>query len=131
MFSPDGRWIAYVSEESGQPEVYVRSFPDSGNKWQISNQGGFSPRWSRSGAELFYRIGDKVMAVSVETSPTFRAGTPRELFSGNYDPDGFDISPDGRQFLMAKVEEESALRQVNVVLGWFEELKHVGSQGKN
>jgi len=78
-FSPDSRWLAYVSNESGRDEVYVIAFPGPGGRWQISTDGGAEPVWSRDGKELFYRNGDKMMSVSVETRPTFTPSTPQLL----------------------------------------------------
>jgi serine/threonine-protein kinase len=124
--SPDGRWVAYASTESGRFEVYVRSFPGPGPKWQISTEGGSNPRWSRSGRELFFRNADRMMSVDVEMKPTFRAGRPQTLFEGHYygwDND-YDVAPDGTRFLMIKPDpEESGPAHVNVVLNWFEEVK--------
>jgi Tol biopolymer transport system component len=135
--SPDRRWLSYASDESGKYEVYVRPFPDvSKAKWQVSTSGGDSPLWSPDGRELFYRNGDAVMAVSVKTDPTFSLETPRTLFRGTYvsvDPvelgsafEAWDISPDGRRFLMMKgsgpATASKGLR-FNIVLNWFEELK--------
>ena len=129
MFSPDGRWLAYSSNESGRSEVYVQPYPGPGGKWLISTDGGGEPLWSRNGRELFYRNGDRMMAVDIQTQPAFKAGTPRMLFErggylGGTGPD-HDISPDGQRFLMIKQTEqaETALTQINVVLNWFEELK--------
>ncbi len=134
MISLDGQWIAYVSDESGQSEVFVRPFPDAdAGKWQVSTNGGDSPIWSRDGRELFYRNGNAVMVVSIEKAPTFRAQIPKTLFQGTYFyPTGgsqWDISPDGKQFLMIKEifddEFPGGTRQsrINIVLNWFEELK--------
>jgi serine/threonine protein kinase/Tol biopolymer transport system component len=127
MFSPDGRWIAYTSDESGQYEVYVRPYPDPGQKWQISTDGGEEPLWSSDGRELFYRNGQKWMAVAVATKPEFRADRPRLLFEGSYlnvPGYSYDIAPDGRRFLMLQpVAQEVTATQLNVVLGWFEELR--------
>jgi eukaryotic-like serine/threonine-protein kinase len=123
QFSPDGRWVAYNSTESGRSEVYVRPFPGPGGKWQISTEGGWHPRWSRTGRELLYRQADKMMAVDVETKPTFSPGRPRTLFEeGSYHE--WDVAPDGTRFLMIKEDPaESGPAQLNVVLNWFEELK--------
>ncbi len=122
-FSPVGRWVAYVSNESGRLEIYVRPFPGPGAKWQISTEGGRRPLWSRNGRELFYRQGDKMMVVDVETKPTFRAGKPRMLFEGHF-LGSYDIAPDGTRFLMIKEDPaESGPAHVNVVLNWFEEVK--------
>jgi serine/threonine-protein kinase len=129
-FSPDGKWLAYVSNETGQLHVYVSSFEQPTNKWLLSGQeGGGQPLWSPDGSELFYRSGNELMVVPIETNPTFDPGKPRVLFQGSYRNSSlstafqyYDISPDGKRFLMIK-EEESPTTQVNVVLNWFEELK--------
>ncbi len=129
-FSPDGRWLAYVSDESGRVEVYVQPYPGPGGKWQISTEGGTEPVWNPNGRELFYRAGDKMMAVDIATQPGFAAGTPRKLFEGRYELapvpiNNYDVSPDGQRFLMVKPteQEQAAPTQINVVLNWFEELK--------
>ena len=83
-FSPDGRWLAYVSIESGRPEVYVQPYPGPGGKWQVSIDGGTEPVWSRNGRELFYRSGNRMMAVETTMQPSFSAGKPRMLFEGPY-----------------------------------------------
>ncbi len=138
-FSPDGRWIAYLSTETGRSEVYVRPAPApsgsgeaAGGTWQVSTHGGNYPRWARGpgGAprELFYRNGDKMMAVEIEPGgASFRARTPRVLFEGRYSALGgsYDVSADGKRFLMLKsaAEPESGPAQVHVVLEWFEEIR--------
>ncbi len=128
-FSPDGRWLAYVSDESGRYETYVRPYPGPGEKWQISTGGGTEPVWNPNGRELFYRQGDKVMVVGVAALRGFSAGKSRMLFEGPYlraaqaNPN-YDVSPDGQRFLMLKPNElEKPPSQINVVLNWFEELK--------
>jgi eukaryotic-like serine/threonine-protein kinase len=99
--------VAYESDESGQPEVYVRTFPavDAG-RWQVSTGGGTQPLWAHSGRELFYRSGDAVMNVAVESNAGFVARSPVVLFKGQYAPSlsgrNYDVSPDGRRFLMLK-----------------------------
>jgi serine/threonine protein kinase len=130
VFSPDGRWLAYQSDESGRGEIYVRSFLGSAGKWQISTEGGAEAVWSRNGRELFYRNGDKMMAVAIETKPTFVPAKPRLLFEGHYQTGNYtflqdyDVSPDGQHFLMVKAGEQATLAaQINVVQNWFEELK--------
>ena len=132
MFSPDGHWLAYTSDESGRNEVYVQPYPGPGGKRQISTEGGGEPVWAKNGKELFYREGNKMMAVEITTQPTFRAGTPTLVFEGQYFRDivpseaNYDITPDGRRFLMIKEsEQEGGPRQINVVLNWFEELKRL------
>jgi serine/threonine-protein kinase len=130
VFSPDGRWLVYVSDESGRFEIYVQPYPGQGSKWQISTEGGTEPVWNRNGRELFYRSGDKMMAVDISTQPSFAAGKPKVLFTGQYLPtpgtlSNYDVSPDGQRFLMIKPGEstEAPPTQINVVLNWFEELK--------
>jgi eukaryotic-like serine/threonine-protein kinase len=129
-FSPDGHWLAYISDESGRYEIYVQPYPGPGGKWQISTEGGTEPVWNPNGRELFYRDGDKMMAVDIGTQSGFAAGKPRVLFEGQYAPTpgtspNYDVSSDGQRFLMLKPNEqaEAAPTQINVVLNWFEELK--------
>ncbi len=110
QFSPDGRWLAYASDESGLYEIYVQPYPGPGGKWQISTDGGREPRWNRNGRELFYRIGRKMMAVEISTQPTFSAGTPKTLFEGEYrllqtSTPNYDVTADGQRFLMLKPSE--------------------------
>jgi eukaryotic-like serine/threonine-protein kinase len=125
QFSPDGRWLAYVSDESGRNEVYVQPYPGPGGKWQISTEGGTEPVWVRNG-ELFYRNGDKMMAVGTHTKANFSADTPKVLFEGHYATyntmPAYDVTPDGQRFLLAKTAEQGP-QEINVVLNWTEELK--------
>ena len=130
QFSPDGKWIAYVSNELGPINVYVSPYPKPDVKYLVSEEeGGGEPVWSPDGRELFYRSGNRMMAVSVQTEPSFSVGKPRVLFEGSYVTTQFgpgrqyyDISPDGQQFVMIK---EARQPQINVVLNWFEELKRL------
>ena len=131
VFSPDGKWLAYVSEEAGIHQVYVTPYPEAQVKWLVSGEeGGDEPAWSPDGTELFYRSGDQMRAVSVELEPNFKAGNSRVLFEGSFKRalvPGFqyyDIAPDGQRFLMIK-EDQTATTQINVVLNWFEELKRL------
>jgi serine/threonine-protein kinase len=139
-FSPDGKWIAYTSQERSpageytRPEIYVRQFPDSGPEYQISSDGGDSPLWSRDGRQLFYvfRAGPgeplRVMVVDVATDPTFTRGKPRLLFEGPYAGCGparcYDVSPDGKRFVAVRLApaEPQPVTGINIVLNWFEEL---------
>ncbi len=123
MFSPDGRWIAYTSNESGRDEVYVTPYSLPGHKTQISSDGGAMPRWNRNGRELFYRNGGKLMAVKTELGDAFHADVPQILFDRPYLP-GFDVSPDGKRFLMMRIApQQSAPFEIHVVVNWFEELR--------
>ena len=139
-FSPDGRWIAYVSDESGRNEVYVAAASGQGEKWQISSGGGTEPLWARSGRELFYRSGDKMMAVAVKPGTSLFIGRPTELFEGDYarsqssplaSPPDYDVSPDGRRFLMIQptgpATANASPTGLHVVLNWFLELAKTGA----
>jgi dipeptidyl aminopeptidase/acylaminoacyl peptidase len=135
-FSPDGHWLAYVSNESGRNQIYVRPYPGPGEKYQISTEGGTEPVWDPKGKELFYRDGNKMMAVEVTPQPKFSAGEPRILFEGPYLPTpqtfpDYDVSRDGQRFLMLKTasQAQAAPMQINVVLNWTEELKRLVSAG--
>ena len=125
-FSPDGRWMAYVSNETGRYEVYVRPFPASTGKWLVSTDGGDFPRWNPKGRELFYRNGDKLMLVDVGTQKgQLTLGSPRVLFETALDAD-FDVAPDGEHFLMAdRRPSPPTVTQLNLILNWAEELKRL------
>ncbi len=136
-FSPDGHWLAYISNELGRYEIYVQPYPGPGGKWLISTEGGTEPAWNPNGREIFYRNGDKMMAVDIATEPSFAVGKPHVLFAGPYEPSpatspNYDVSPDGQRFLMLKPSEQEAAAptQINVVLNWFEELKRRVPTGK-
>jgi Tol biopolymer transport system component len=134
MFSPDGRWIAYQSDESGRDEVYVRSFAGAGGKWQISNGGGVFPVWSRTARELFYGTPTQQIMVSaydVERD-SFRAEKPRLWSDTRYRPRGslrpFDLHPDGKRFGLAPAAPAPAgARQdhVTVIFNVFDELRRI------
>jgi eukaryotic-like serine/threonine-protein kinase len=127
QFSPDGHWIAYTSNESGQSEIYVVPFPPSATsgKWMVSRGGGVQPRWRRNGKELFYISPDsKMMAVSVNSQPVFQAGSPLALFQTNIvdtgirtGPMSWDIAPDGNRFLII-TEAPGDASSLTVVLNW-------------
>jgi Tol biopolymer transport system component len=142
-FSPDGRWVTYCSAESGKPQVFVDAYPGPGLKIQISSEGGTDPVWKRDGSELYYRNGDSMMAVTVSTVPTFRAGRPQELWEGHYShgmssscgPPGatssnYDVTADGRRFLMIKDDDQdrAVSKQIVVVLGWAGEVSRMAAQ---
>jgi serine/threonine-protein kinase len=121
--SPDGRWIAYQSNESGRNEVYVRPYPGSGGRWQVSLEGGTEPIWSRAGGEILYRHDDEMMSATVRTQPSFEVSGRSRLFSGQFGPGNFwdhnySVTADGQTFLM--VQPVAGPQQALVVtLGWF------------
>jgi serine/threonine-protein kinase len=131
--SADGRWVAYVSSETGRYEVYVRAATGGVGKWLISTDGGVEPVWSGSGSELFYRNGDQVLAVDVVTDGSFEHRTPRVLFEGRYrlggvnvdDTRNYDVTRDGRRFLMLKDDEQPLTSHLNVVVNWFDDFQRL------
>jgi serine/threonine protein kinase/Tol biopolymer transport system component len=127
-FSPDGRYFAYVSNESGTPEVYVQSFPPAGGKWQISTGGGSQPHWRRDGKELFYVSPDrKLMAVSIKLDGGFSSGSPAALFQTEIsffnNADRYDVTADGQRFLINSESEGASRPQFDVILNWTSTLK--------
>jgi serine/threonine-protein kinase len=129
--SPDGRWMAYDSDESGQGvDVFIQSFPDPRVKRiKVSPAHGSEPMWTQGGRELVYREGEKVMAVSIDLA-TGASGPPHVLFSGPYPdnpgwtrPRSYDVTPDGQRFLLTKLPGERPQPRIMVVLNWFEELR--------
>jgi serine/threonine-protein kinase len=129
-FSSDGHWVAYCSDETGKREIYVAQYPGPGARILISPDGGDDPRWSRDGRELFYRNGDQMMAVDIQTGTVFRAGKPKLLYRGNYA--AYDVAPDGKRFLMVKMPPtaQTPPAQLTIVLNWFEELRRRVPPGK-
>ncbi|TDI40774.1 MAG: serine/threonine-protein kinase [Acidobacteria bacterium] len=128
VFSPDGRFLAYTSDESGREEVYVRAFPGPEGRWQVSTESGNEPQWSRDGKELFFRSGTSLMVADIVLEPSFDAARPRVLMDAPFDQAGslyanYDVTPDGRNFVMIRSEEDNAADRLHVVLHWFEELK--------
>ena len=128
-FSPDGRWVAYVSDQPGQAEVWVRPFPGPGSPTRVSPNGGHDPVWSRNGSELYYQEDQKLMTAEVaSTQPDLRFRTPRILFEGGFipwepnTPRTYDVAPDGR-FLMIEQTPSYLTQRFAVVLNWFEELR--------
>jgi serine/threonine-protein kinase len=141
ILSPDGKWIAYDSSESGRPEVYVSPYPAMAPRERISTDGGLHPLWAPDGRQLYYRTGaspeeleqrvlaqkTRVMAVSIETKPGFKAGRPRMLFEGPYFESGHDIAitPDGKGFILIReTDSQTAPKEIEAVVNWSEELKH-------
>jgi Tol biopolymer transport system component len=142
-FSPDGWWIAYVSNESGRNEIYVQAYPGPGPKIQVSAEGGTDPVWKGKGGELYYRNGDYMMAVAVSTHGVFKASKSRALWQGRYahgmssacgaagtTSSNYDVTSDGQRFLMIK-EDETAPDRIHVALNWTEELKRLTQSKKN
>ena len=138
VFSPDGQWVAYTSAESGRPEVYIRAFAPGSGRWQASNGGGAFPRWAGNGRELFYRTATGIAAVSIEAAGGgVRTGRPRLLFTGDFRGGlegitllghtfaDYDVSADGRRFVMFPTGEELARPPdtVTFVTSWFDELR--------
>jgi Tol biopolymer transport system component len=121
QFSPDGRWVAYVSNESGRAEVYVQPFPGPGGKWQVSAAGGSMPCWRRDGKELFYFGGDgRLMATEVALGPSFESRSPTALFKVSLpSPDRqYDVTPDGSRILVNRISGEAEGAPITVVLDW-------------
>jgi len=120
-FSPDGRWIAYDSNESGKFEVYVRPFPGPGGRWQVSTAGGGGPRWRRDGKELFYlALDNKIMAIPVSADSTFHAGSPVALFAVHPSSIGpvYDVSADGQRFLVNSASADQGSPPLSLVVHW-------------
>jgi hypothetical protein len=127
--SPDGKWLAYTSTESGRTEVYVRAFPGPGGKWEVSNNGGDQVLWNPNGRELFYRDGAKVIAVSVSTSPTFEVLKRTVLFDDRFATAGtlnWDVFPDGNHFVMVRPVDRDA--KLVVTVNWLAELKRAAKK---
>lgn len=126
-FSADGRWIAYVSDETGRNDVYVQSFPVSESKFQISTAGGYQPRWRHDGKELFFLTAARqVMAttITVTGDGVFTAGVPHSLFTANpvtltIDRNSWDATPDGQRFLINSTGQQSSIGPITVVLNWL------------
>ena len=119
--SPDGRFMAYNSDESGRLEVYVQPFPGPGGKWLVSQQGGANAIWSRDGRSLFYRRGDEMLMVDVDTSAGFAVGKPVRLFAGRYRLTGrdFDVSADGTRLVMMHNDDPRTTSRLGLLLDWW------------
>jgi serine/threonine-protein kinase len=122
-FSPDGRFVAYTSTESGTDEVFVETYPTGGGRWQVTTGGGSNPVWSHDGREMFLLDGDRMMAVDVDTRGVFRSSAPRELFSGPYDlrrppVRNYDVGADGRFVLIKRKFLSGTPRELLLLSGW-------------
>jgi Tol biopolymer transport system component/predicted Ser/Thr protein kinase len=124
--SPDGKWLLYVSNEPGHMEIYLRPFGGGDRRWTVSGDGGLHPLWSRDGRRIFYRSGQRMMAVDLTTTPDVHLGTPQVLFDRRYEfgPNitfpNYSLSADGREFLM--VQEEAGGQHFSLVLNWLQNL---------
>ena len=126
VFSPDGRWLAYSSDESGTMQVYAVRYPDGGGRIQISTDGGSEPVWAAGGRELFYRNGDRMLAVAIAGHPVLAVGKAQLLFTTIFvhsNSPSYAVTRDGQHFLMVRENETEPSRQLNVVVNWFAELK--------
>jgi len=133
VFSPDGRWLAYTSDESGRFEVYVRPFPGPGGKWQVSTAGGVWPTWSRSRSELFYLAGDRIMVAAYSVGDSFRVEKPRVWSPGLVLSGTYDLHPDGERVAVLKASgDEAEIKRDKVVLiqHFFDELRRIAPAGK-
>ena len=127
-FSPDGRLMAYTSDESGRYDVYVQPYPPTGPKFQISTGGGEEPHWSPRGDELFYRNGNEWMRAVVTTEPELEISRPQLLFQGNYlnvPGPSYDVSPDGERFLLLQPPYQDPPTELHLIVNWFEELQRL------
>jgi eukaryotic-like serine/threonine-protein kinase len=131
-FSPDARWVAYSSNEPGNWEVYVTSFPDANSKWQVSTAGGREPRWRRDGKELFYLSGQgTIMAAAVKTGgSSIEAGPPSSLFQAHtgqkvstQEVVSYDVTEDGKKFLVNTNVEEPSVAPLSIILNWASEMQ--------
>jgi eukaryotic-like serine/threonine-protein kinase len=131
QFSPDGRWVAYASNETGSMEIYVSPFPAADGKWQVSAAGGQEPRWREDGKELFYVSADgKMMAVSVTTGASFKSGSPIALFQTQrrqpvsaFAVFSYDVAGDGQSFLIATKRDEATAAPLSVLLNWSSDIE--------
>jgi Tol biopolymer transport system component len=131
MFSPDGRVLAYVSDETGERQVYVRPFPDTGRRVRVTPDGGTEPVWSRRGDELFYRSGRQYFSVPMAATDHTRPGRPTRLFEGDFvvaslipGAPSYSVAPDGQRFVMVtRAGETPRPTRLDVVLGWVQDLE--------
>jgi eukaryotic-like serine/threonine-protein kinase len=127
--SPDGQWLAFPSDESGRPEVFVTSLVEGRSHWRISPDGGILPVWGKTGRELFYWSGKRLMAVPVKANGTFIPSEPRLLFEGDYYPN-YDVSLDDQRFLLVQRGATDGPERLNVVQGWRSEIERRLSEAR-
>jgi eukaryotic-like serine/threonine-protein kinase len=131
--SPDGRWVAYHSDETGRPEIYVRDMTGAGGRWQVSTGGGEDPHWSNDGPELHYGVGNRMMMAPVDGVSAFRSGTPRVLFEGVYDLRSdslrsYEVDPATGRFLMIRpLDEGQPASSIRVTVNWSSELRRLAA----
>ena len=129
MLAPAGRWVAYVSDETGRKEIFVQAYPGPGEKRHVSSNGGIEPVWARNGQELFYRERNRIMGVTVQTQPALNTSKPRMLIEEAFQPSedfpnpNYDVSLDGKAFLMIKKAESSKPAHVNLFMNWSKEMR--------
>jgi serine/threonine-protein kinase len=130
MLSPDGRWLAYASDQTGQQEIWLRPYPGPGAAVRISPNGGVEPVWARSGREFYYLEGTRLMAVAVTAGDRFNFSPPTLLFDNNFlqssQPPSYDVTADGRFLIIKPIgDTEVAPSQIVVIQNWTEELKRL------
>ena len=128
--SPDGKWLAYVSNQSGTYQVYIQPFPNGSGRWQVSTDEGYEPRWAPNGKTLYYYNPGRIMSVQIQAGSSLVIGKPQVLFSGYYKKTtdsglNYDVSPDGQFFITTKSNDgDDNLRQINLVLNWFDDIQN-------
>ncbi|MGH9255495.1 MAG: protein kinase domain-containing protein [Vicinamibacterales bacterium] len=130
LFSPDNRYLAYVSDETGQSEVYIRAVSGEGGRQQVSLDGGTGPVWAPNSREIFFRNGNALLSADISLTPQIKVGHSRVLFTGNYalpfvESPGYDVTPDGNAFVMVQPYEETLVSRMIVVVNWFDELRRL------
>ena len=130
VFSRDGHFLAYVSDESGRSEVYVQPYPGPGEKWPVSTDGGTDPVWAPDGRQLYYRVGSHIMVASIQVAPAFATGTPQLLFDGAFEfselDRNFDLSPDGTKFLAIRSQTAEPPPEFRLIFNWLQEIHEKG-----
>jgi len=134
--SPDGKWIAYSSNESGTYQVYIQPFPQGGGRWSVSTDEGFGAHWAPDGKTLYYYSPGRLMSVSIQTAPSLIVGKPQVVFSGYQQKSVdsglmYDISPDGQSFIVTQSQDDDEnLRRIHLILNWFDEIQSKVITGK-